>query len=191
MNSRIGVYICHCGSNIADVIDVEKIREEILQHPQVILAKTLMFACADSSQNEIIDDIKKNKLDALVVASCSPKLHLYTFRSVAERAGLNYNQYVQVNIREQGSWAHADKPELATQKAVRLTRMAITRAQLATPRHQIEIQSEKAVLIVGAGVSGLRSALELATMGFGVFLIEKEHNVGGHIKEWDNNRDRI
>ena len=186
MNNRIGVYVCHCGSNISDTIDVEKVREEISNHKGVVLAKTMMFACADSSQKEIINDIVDNQLDGLVIASCSPKLHLFTFRSVAERAGLNYNQYVQVNIREQGSWAHGHMPEKATMKAIRLTKMAIARVKFSQPLHQIEIQSEKAVLVVGAGVSGLRSALELADMGFQVFLVEKKHTVGGHIVDWDH-----
>ena len=101
---RIGVYICYCGGNISDYVDVEKVRDIIAKEPDVVVAKTVMFACSDASQQIMIEDIKKEKLDALVVASCSPKLHLYTFRGVARRAGLNPYQYIQVNLREQDSW---------------------------------------------------------------------------------------
>ncbi len=185
MNKKIGVYICHCGSNIADVVDVEKVKKQVEQLEYVALAKTMMFACADSFQKEIIEDIKNRNLDAIVVASCSPKLHLFTFRAVAERAGLNYNQYQQVNIREQDSWAHADQPDKATHKAIQLIKMGISRVKQAGPLHPIEIESEKSVLIVGGGISGLRSAIELADMGIYVYLIEKDHYTGGQVAEWN------
>ncbi len=184
MNKNIGVYICQCGSNISDVVDVEKVREVIEKLEPVALSKIMMFACADSGQNEMTDDIKKHHLDAIVVASCSPKLHLYTFRAVAERAGLNYNQYEQVNIRKQGSWAHGDKPEGATDKAIRLIRMGISKVRFAEPLQPLEIESEKAVLVVGAGVSGMRSAIELSDMGLYVYLIEKSDKPGGHVSGW-------
>lgn len=185
MNQRIGVFICHCGSNISDVIEVEKVKEEIKKMKDVVLSKTMMFACADSSQKEIIEDIQSQQLDAIVLASCSPKLHLYTFRAVAERAGLNYNQYEQVNIREQGSWAHGDKPAEATEKAIQLIKKGISKVRYAAPLQPIKIQSENSVLVIGAGVSGLRSAIELSDMGLWVYLIEHEHFVGGHISDWE------
>jgi len=103
---RIGVYICYCGGNISDYVEVEKVRDAINNDRGVVVAKTTMFACSDAAQEEMIEDIKTNELDGLVVASCSPKLHLFTFRAMAERAGLNPYQYVQVNLREQDSWAH-------------------------------------------------------------------------------------
>lgn len=108
MNSKIGVYICHCGGNISDYVDVEKVKHSIENEEGVALSKTSMFACGDANQKEMVDDIKKHGLDGVVLASCSPKLHLITFRAVVERAGLNKYNYVHANIREQGSWAHSD-----------------------------------------------------------------------------------
>ena len=96
---KIGVFICHCGGNISDYVDVEKVREEAEKEPGVVLAKTTMFACSDAAQQEMIEAIQKENLDGIVVASCSPKLHLYTFRAMAERAGLNQYRYTQVNLR--------------------------------------------------------------------------------------------
>jgi len=112
---RIGVYICYCGGNISDYVEVEKVRDAINNDRGVVVAKTTMFACSDAAQEEMIEDIKTNELDGLVVASCSPKLHLFTFRAMAERAGLNPYQYVQVNLREQDSWAHQHDKDHATE----------------------------------------------------------------------------
>ena len=125
MKNKIGVYVCMCGSNISDYVDVEKVKEAAEKIGGVLLSKTTMFACADSTQQEIANDIKDQELDAIVVASCSPKLHLHTFRNVAIRAGLNPYNYVQVNIREQGSWAHSDNPAQATEKAIKLVQAGI------------------------------------------------------------------
>jgi heterodisulfide reductase subunit A len=183
MKEKIGVYICHCGENIADYVDVKKVRDVVEKEPGVALAKDTMFACADSAQKEIIEDIKSKKLDAIVVASCSPKLHLFTFRNVAERAGLNPYNYVQCNIREQCSWAHTDKPEEATEKAIGLVRSAIGRVRFSEALEPIEISALNAVLIIGAGITGMRSAIELADMGTEVFLIEKSHFVGGRVAQ--------
>ena len=114
---RIGVYVCHCGGNISDYVDVEKVIEDISDSGDVVVSRTTMFACSDASQQEIEADIRGNGLDGLVVASCSPKLHTYTFRGVAQRAGLNPYEYTQVNIREQCSWVHTDDRAGATAKA--------------------------------------------------------------------------
>ena len=119
MMKKIGVYICQCGSNISDVVDVDKVEAAISDIEGVQILKTTMFACADSAQKEMVDDITTNQLEGLVVASCSPKLHVPTFRNVAKRAGLNPYQYVHVNIREQGSWAHSDHPAANLQPRAR------------------------------------------------------------------------
>ncbi len=184
MNSRIGVYICQCGSNISDYVDVEKVKEAVEQEEGVVLAKITMFACADSTQQEIVQDIEEEKLDGMVVASCSPKLHLGTFRSVAERAGLNRYNYVQSNIREQASWAHSDKPAEATEKAIRNVKAAIARTRLAAPLIPPMIPSENTALVVGAGIAGMRAAIDLADTGSKVYLIEKDHFVGGRTAQW-------
>ncbi len=184
MKKKIGVYICQCGSNISDVVDVERVKAEISKIPDVHVLKVTMFACSDSAQKEMIDDIQENQLEGLVVASCSPKLHLPTFRNVAKRAGLNPYQYVQVNIREQCSWSHSDQPEQATQKAIRLVRAGFSKVQFARALNPIEIEAENAVAVIGAGVTGLRAALGLAALGTRVYLLERDHFVGGRIPQW-------
>ncbi|MCD6564471.1 MAG: CoB--CoM heterodisulfide reductase iron-sulfur subunit A family protein [Bacteroidales bacterium] len=185
MKNKIGVYICHCGSNISDYVDVKKLNEITAKIEGVNIAKDTMFACADSTQKEIIDDIKSNELDSIVIASCSPKLHLETFRNVAIRAGLNPYNYVQVNIREQCSWAHSDDKKGATLKALQLVKAGIERVKRSQALEPIEISSRNVVLIVGAGVAGMRSAIELADMGTEVYLIEREYFVGGRTSQWN------
>ncbi len=184
MKNRIGVYICQCGSNISDYVDVEKVREAVEKESGVVLAKTTMFACADSAQKEIIEDIQQQKMDGMVVASCSPKLHLFTFRNVAIRAGLNPYNYVQVNIREQGSWAHSDKPAQATEKAINLVLAGIARAKHSEALVLRDIPSENSIVIVGAGVAGMRAAIEMADMGTSVYLLERSHFTGGRTAQW-------
>jgi len=183
MKERIGVYICHCGGNISDYVDVEELSKIMKEEEGVVISKHVMFACADSNQKEMINDIKDKNLDAIVVASCSPKLHLYTFRGVAERAGLNPFNYTQVNIREQCSWPHHDQPLDATKKAVGLIRGGIKRVARSKALENIEIEAKKAVVIVGAGVSGMRAAIDLAKMGNEVFLLEKDFFVGGRVAQ--------
>jgi len=184
MKNKIGVYICECGSNISDYVDVEKVKEAVENDEGVILAKTTMFACADSTQKEIVEDIREKKLDALIIASCSPKLHLYTFRNVAIRAGLNPYNYVQVNIREQGSWAHSDTPAQATEKAIALIHGGIARVRYSEALTPIKIPADNIIVVVGAGIAGMRAAIELADMGSSVYLLEKDHFVGGRIAQW-------
>ncbi len=185
MNRRLGVYICHCGGNISDYVDVEKVRASVENEEGVYLARTTMFACSDATQKEMVEDIRNNGLDGMVVASCSPKLHLITFRAVSERAGLNKYNYVHSNIREQGSWAHSDNKEGATEKAIKLVKSAIAKVRLAESLDPIKISSKKAVAVIGAGVAGMRAAIELSDMGCPVTLVEREHFVGGRVAQWD------
>ena len=149
----------------------------------VTVARTSLFTCSDASQNEMMKDIEEQKLDGMVVASCSPKLHLMTFRNVAKRAGMNPFQYVQVNIREQCSWAHSDDQEGATCKAVGLVGGGIEKALRAEPLEPIRVTSVKKVLVIGAGIAGLRAAIEIADLGVEVFLIERSPAAGGHVGE--------
>lgn len=181
MKQRIGVYICHCGGNISDYVDVEQLGKLMANEDGVIVSKDVMFACSDANQKEMIQDIHEKQLDAIVVASCSPKLHTHTFRGVAERAGINPYNYTQVNVREQCSWAHSDKPMDATVKAYGLIRAGINRVSHSEALESIEITAQKAVAVIGAGVSGLRAAIDLARMGNQVYIIEKEAEVGGRI----------
>jgi heterodisulfide reductase subunit A len=178
---RIGVYICHCGGNIADYVDVDKVREAVEKELGVKVAKTSLFSCSDASQQEMRKDIEEQKLDGMVVASCSPKLHLMTFRNVAKRSGMNPFQYVQVNIREQCSWAHSDDKEGATCKAIGLVRGGIEKAMRAEPLEPIRVTSVNKVLVVGAGIAGLRAAIEAADLGVEVFVIEREAAPGGRV----------
>ena len=181
---RIGVYICHCGGNISDYVDVAQIRNLVKSEDGVVVAKNVMFACADSNQKEMVKDVTEENLDAIVVASCSPKLHLHTFRNVAQRAGINPYNYTQVNIREQCSWAHSDTPAEASVKAAGLILAGINKVANSEALENIEVSSTRAAVIIGAGVSGMRAAIALAKMGNQVYLIEKESKLGGHVVKW-------
>jgi len=182
---KIGVYICHCGGNISDYVDVEQVRQALSLEDDVEVAATTLFTCSDSSQQQMVKDIQDKGLDGLVVASCSPKLHLFTFRGVAERAGLNPYQYVQVNVREQCSWTHRDNMPEATDKAVRLVRAGVAKAGLTRPLDPIRVDTVPSVLVVGAGVAGLRASLALADLGLAVHLIEREAEPGGWVNKLD------
>jgi len=181
LKRKIGVFICHCGGNIADYVDVEKVCAAAQTHPDVAVAKCHMFTCSDAAQQEMIDDIRNEKLDGLVIASCSPKLHMYTFRGMAERAGINPYQYVQVNLREQCSWAHTDDRAGATDKGIRMVQAGIAKCRFSSPLNALRVETTPKVLVVGAGVAGLRAALALSDLGLSVFLIEKEAEVGGWV----------
>ena len=186
MKKKIGVYICHCGGNISDYVEVEKVRKAVENDEGVFLAKTTMFACADSNQKEMVEDIKQQNLDGVVVASCSPKLHLLTFRSVVERAGMNKYNYVHANIREQVSWAHSDNKPGATEKAIQVVKAAIAKVRYAEALEPVKISATNAVAVIGAGVAGMRAAIELAEAGSQVYLIEREFFVGGRVAQWDD-----
>ena len=178
---KIGVYVCQCGGNISDYVDVDKVVAAVEHDADVVVARTAMFTCSDSTQQEIIQDAHEKGLDALVVASCSPKLHTVTFRDVAKRAGMNPFQYTQVNVREQCSWTHTDDHEGATEKAVRLVRAGINRTRLTEPLEPIVVETTPKSLVVGGGIAGLRAALGLAEIGLAVFLVEKQPQLGGWV----------
>jgi heterodisulfide reductase subunit A len=175
------VYVCHCGVNISDYVDVEAVVDAVRNEPGVVVAKTTIFACADASQSEMEADIVEQNLDGLVVASCSPKLHVVTFRGVAKRAGLNPYEYNQANIREQCSWTHTDDHEGATAKAIGLVRGVIGRTRESAPLEPIVVETTQKALVIGGGIAGLRAAIGLADVGLGVFLVEREAELGGWI----------
>ncbi len=181
---RIGAFICECGGNISDHVDVKRVAEVIEGEPDVAVAKVAMFTCSDATQQEIIETIQEEKLDGIVVASCSPKLHLETFRAMASRAGLNRFLYNQVNIREQCSWAHTHQREGATAKAIRLVRAGIARTRAGRSLETIRVQTLPRVMVIGAGVAGLRAALSLDSLGIEVLLVERSERPGGHIASW-------
>jgi len=185
MKSKIGVYICHCGGNISDYVDVNKVRDAVKDIEGVEISVDTMFACADSSQKQITEDISNKGLDGLIVASCSPKLHYPTFSAVAQRGGLNKYSYVHANIREQVSWAHSDNKIGATEKAIKIVKAAIERVKASIPLKPIEADAKQSVAIIGAGIAGMRAARDFADLGMQVFLIEKEPFVGGRVAQLD------
>lgn len=176
---RIGVFICHCGGNISDYVDVAAVRDALKDEKGVVVAETTMFACSDGTQHDMIDQIREQGLDGLVVASCSPKLHQITFRGVSKRADLNPYAYTQVNIREQDSWAHGDDPQGATEKAIALVRAGIGRTRNSQPLVPLVVETTPATMVVGAGIAGMRAAIGLADTGLHVYLVEREPQLGG------------
>jgi heterodisulfide reductase subunit A len=180
---RVGVYICHCGGNISDVVDVDKVAAEVSKLPNVAVARTHTFMCSDPGQSLILEDIQKEGLNRIVVASCSPKLHEMTFRGVIQRAGLNDFLYEHANIREQVSWVHHALPEEATEKALRLVAAAVAKVGLLKPLQPIRLNAEAHALVLGGGVSGLRAALDLSRRGVQVALVERELFLGGQVAQ--------
>lgn len=178
---RIGVYLCHCGGNISDYVDVAKVRDALKDEPDVVISETKLFACSDGTQQEMVTDIQDNKLDGLVVASCSPKLHQITFQGVAKRADLNPYSYTQVNVREQCSWAHTDDHQGATEKAIGLIRAGVAKTRLSTPLEPLVVKTLPKTMVVGGGVAGLRAAIGLADIGIGVYIVERESQLGGWV----------
>ena len=181
---KLGVYICHCGGNISDYVNVEKVVDAVKGEPDVVTVKTNIFTCSDAAQQDMISEIQEKKLDGIVIASCSPKLHLNTFRAMAERAGLNPYQYTQVNIREQCSWAHTHSKDAATDKAIKLVRAGIARTGLSIPLSRLRVDTTPAALVIGAGVAGLRAALALSDMGISVHIVELAEQPGGMVGKW-------
>ena len=182
---RIGVYVCHCGGNISDVVDVQKVVEAAAKLPGVLVAKANMFMCSDPGQNAVLEDVKSEGLDRVVVAACSPKLHETTFRRVLQRGGLNPYLLEQANIREQVSWA-SDDPATATQKATTLVAAAVAKAAQLRPLEPIRVDTTALTVVVGAGVAGLRAAADLARAGLEVALVERSETLGGNASVLDH-----
>lgn len=181
---KIGVFICHCGGNISDYVDVEDVRTSLESDPRLGVVKTHMFTCSDSAQQDMIEDIRNEKLNGLVIASCSPKLHMYTFRGMAERAGINPYQYVQVNLREQCSWVHRKDRANATRKGIALVRAGVEKCIGSDPLQPYRVETLPQALVIGAGIAGLRAALALSDLGISVNIVEKSPEPGGHVGEF-------
>ena len=181
---RIGVYICHCGLNIASKVDVPALERYAATLPKVVVAKTYKFMCSDPGQQLIKDDLAKHAVTHLVVASCSPLMHEPTFRGVLQDAGVNPYLYQMVNIREQVSWVTKDLGR-ATQKAKLLLTAAVRRVALHDALQRSSVPVNPNVLIVGAGIAGISAALTLADAGKQVYLVEREPSIGGHMAHFD------
>jgi heterodisulfide reductase subunit A len=176
---RVGVYICHCGSNIAGVIPPGEVAEWASNLPGVVRATDTLYACADSGQTLIKEDIKKYNLNRVVVSACSVRMHETTFRGAVSEAGLNPFLMEMANIREQCTWAHGHDKEGALRKAKDLTAAAVAKAQFLAPLEYIKVPVTKRALVIGGGVSGISSALDLADQGIETILVEKEPTIGG------------
>lgn len=180
---RIGVYVCHCGANIAGVIDPREVAEYAGTLPGVVIAKDSQYACADSGQALIRQDIKEHNLNRVVVAACSPRLHEPTFRACVVEAGLNPFLFEMANIREQDTWVHSHEPEAALQKAKDMVASHVAKARYLTPLTMIEVPVTKRALVIGGGIAGISAALDLADMGVETYIVEKEPSIGGRMSQ--------
>lgn len=179
---RIGVFICHCGSNIGGFVDVKAVTEYASTLPDVAYATDNLYTCAEDGLNNIKDSIKEHNLDRVVVSSCTPRTHAPLFQRTCEAAGVNKYMFTFVNIREHCSWVHMKEKEKATQKAKDLVRMGVARARFLEPQEETKVDVTPTALVVGGGVSGMTAALSLANMGFPVHLVEKDEELGGFVK---------
>jgi heterodisulfide reductase subunit A2 len=180
---RVGVFVCYCGLNIAGTVDVEDVAEYARKLPGVVYVKTNRYTCADPGQEEIRKGIRDYKLDRVVVAACSPRMHEPTFRRTVSEAGLNPFVYEMANIREFSSWCHQGAPKDATEKAKELVKMAVAKVKLLEPLDVIEVPVSNRALVVGAGVAGASAAIDLAEMGYQVYLVDRAETIGGHMAQ--------
>jgi heterodisulfide reductase subunit A2 len=181
---RIGVYVCHCGMNIASKVSIDATRDFAAELPNVVVSKDFKFMCSDPGQELILEDIKKHNLNRIVVASCSPLLHEQTFRGALAKAGLNPFYYQMANIREHVSWVTEDR-DLATEKAKALIAGAVRRVALASALEKKRVPVNSDVLVVGGGIAGIHAALTMAESGRKVYLVEREPTIGGHMAQFD------
>jgi len=181
---RIGVFICHCGSNIEGTVDTASVAKSALEFPEVVLATDTMYACSEPGQDGIIQAIKEKKLTGVVVASCTPRMHEPTFRRAVERAGLNRYMFEMANIREHVSWIGKDR-EANTNKAVDLVRIAVEKLRRDAPLASSKFSINKRVMILGGGVAGIQAALDCADGGLSVVLVERESTIGGKMAKLD------
>lgn len=182
---RVGVYICHCGFNIAQTVNCQKVAEIASGLEDVVVSKNIAYACSEPGQKEIKDDILEHELDRIVVASCSPRLHEPTFRQLMRSAGLNPYQLEMANLREQCSWVHMNEPEAATQKAIDLVKMAVSRVRRLWPLVEETLPLTKRALVIGGGIAGIQTSLDLAENGYEVILVEKNPSIGGTMAQLD------
>ena len=184
MSEKVGVYVCHCGTNIAGVVDVEEVAKWAGEQPNVVCSRDYKFMCSSLGQELIEEDIKEQGLTRIVVAACSPHMHEKTFRGATERGGLNQYLFEMANIREHNSWTTTDK-EAATHKAKALINGAVERVVHHEPLEPIPVEINSSTLVVGGGIAGISAALELANAGNQVYLVEREPSIGGHMAQLD------
>jgi len=182
---RIGVYVCHCGLNIAQTVDCDGVAATIAGMPDVAVSKGIGYACSEPGQREIREDIATHGLNRIVVGSCSPRLHEPTFRQMLIAAGLNPYLLEMANLREQCSWVHMKQPKDATAKALDLVKMAVARCRKLQPLDEPKLPMTQRALVIGGGVAGIQSALDLADNGFDVVMVEKQPSIGGVMAQLD------
>ena len=182
---RIGVYVCHCGKNIGGTVRCEEVAEFAQGLPGVVLSKDSLYMCSEPGQEQIKADIREHNLTRVVVASCSPRLHEPTFRATCEAAGLNPYLLEMANIREHCSWVHLHDKDAATGKAKDLVGMAVSRAALLQPQHELTVPVLRKALVIGGGVAGIQASLDLADAGYKVYLVEKTGSIGGRMAQLD------
>ena len=170
---RIGVFICHCGTNIGGVLDISSLTDYAKTLPNVVYAADNLYTCSEGGLNEIRENIKEHNLNRVIVASCSPRTHEPLFRATCQEAGLNPYLFEMVNIRDQDSWVHMKEPEKGTEKAKDLIRMGVYKAALLEPLEKMQVGVTPSALVIGGGISGMNAALNLANQNFEVNLIEK------------------
>ncbi|MDD1768166.1 MAG: FAD-dependent oxidoreductase [Methanomassiliicoccales archaeon] len=185
-NVRIGVFVCHCGTNIGGFVDVPAVAKYAASLPDVAFASDSLYTCAENGLASIRDAIKDHGLNRVVVASCTPRTHAPLFQAVCEEAGLNKYLFTFVNIREQCSWVHMKEKEKATEKAKDLIRMGVARVRLLQAQEESRIAVEPKALVIGGGISGMTTALSLADHGFPVILVEKDGELGGFVRNLNN-----
>jgi heterodisulfide reductase subunit A2 len=177
---RVGVYVCNCGINIGGIVNVPDVVEYAKTLPYVVYSEESLFTCSQDTQDRIKDTIIKNNLNRVVVAACTPRTHEPLFQETLLDAGLNKYLFEMANIRNQNSWVHSDTPELATEKAKDLVRMAVAKASFLEPLNQTVLGMTKRAMVIGGGVAGMNAAKELSSQGYGVDLVEKSEHLGGH-----------
>jgi len=181
---KIGVYICHCGINIAATVDIEKVTAFAQTLPHVAIARNYQYMCSDPGQDLIKNDIKNSGIDRVVVAACSPRMHENTYRNAVRSAGLNPYFFEMSNIREQCSWVHTNKED-GTKKAMELIASAVAKVSLHEPLEENEVGVTLSVLVIGGGIAGIQASLDIAHSGFEVYLVEKSPTIGGHLVQLD------
>jgi len=180
--ARIGVFVCHCGTNIAGVVKVPEVVEYAKTLPNVVYVENNLYTCSNDAQERIKEKITEQNLNRVVIASCTPRTHEPLFRNTMAEAGLNPYLFEMANIRDQCSWVHMHQPEEATRKSKDLVRMAIAKSRLLQPLQRHHLKIEKAALVIGGGISGMTASLSLAQQGYDVYLVEKENRLGGHLE---------
>jgi heterodisulfide reductase subunit A len=182
--TRVGVYICHCGVNIKSTVDVDKLTQFASTLPHVSVAKDYIYLCSDPGQELIRNDIKEHNLNRIVVAACSPRMHEPTFRKVLRTSGINPYCLEIANIREHCSWVHEDSA-LATKKAESILAATVAKTSLLEPLEEKEVDVIPRALVIGGGIAGIQTALDIADTGYKVYLVEKEPSIGGHMMQLD------